>query len=41
MNYLGIDVHSRTSEWSSVDEQGQQVSLGKTVTTAPALAEVV
>ena len=41
MRYLGIDVHSRTSVWSLVDEQGQQVGRGKTATTAPALAELV
>ena len=41
IDYLGIDVHSRTSVWSLVDEQGQQVGRGKTSTTAPALAELV
>jgi len=41
MRYLGIDVHSKTSVWSLVDEKGKQVGRGKVATTAPALAELV
>ena len=41
MNYLGIDVHSKTTVWHLLDTTGETVKRGKVPTTGPALRELL
>ncbi len=41
MNYLGIDVHVKTSVWCLLDANGEVLERGKSDTTAPALTALI
>ncbi len=41
MRYVGIDVHSKASVWSLLDQDGVQLGEGKVPTTVPALARLM
>ena len=41
MNYLGIDVHTGTSVWCLIDEEGEIRGRGRVETTVPALDGLV
>ena len=41
MNFLGIDVHIKSTTWCLLDSTGEKLSTGKVLTTAPALMALV
>ena len=41
MKYLGLDVHTGSTVWCLLDEDGEVLERGKVPTTAPALRELV